>query len=193
MRRKGWLKAKGNHVKECSTQTPLQEDLSWLRDAWAHMGGSWEIQNTDCESGKSEWSAKGNPEEMLHKRNSNYHEGTTQGVSLRISPCAYPQMLYSFPLNKYFTCFTTFCLCGYSFLQNWRARALVTDHWSSGQDLVLSLPWLSLSLAGNASHAPSHCRPRPSEIISTAAIFLGKLVGSWCQRIVSVSGHPPKF
>ena len=41
--------------------------------------------------------------------------------------------LYSFiPLNKYFTYFSTFHLCGNSFLQSWRARALVTDHWSSG-------------------------------------------------------------
>ena len=30
------------------------------------------------------------------------------------------------------TCFTAFCLCGNSFLQSQRARALVTDHWTSG-------------------------------------------------------------
>ena len=29
-----------------------------------------------------------------------------------------------FPPNKHFTCFTTFCLCGSSFLQSQRARAL---------------------------------------------------------------------
>ena len=29
-----------------------------------------------------------------------------------------------FPPNKHFTCFTTFLLCGNSFLQSWRARAL---------------------------------------------------------------------
>ena len=33
-----------------------------------------------------------------------------------------------FPLNKYFTCFTTSSLCGKSFLQSRRARALVADH-----------------------------------------------------------------
>ena len=32
-----------------------------------------------------------------------------------------------FPPNKHFTCFTTFCLCGNSFLQSWRARPC---HWS---------------------------------------------------------------
>ena len=41
--------------------------------------------------------------------------------------------LYSFiPLNKYFTYFSTFHLCGNFFLQSWRARARVADHWSSG-------------------------------------------------------------
>ena len=42
--------------------------------------------------------------------------------------------------DKYFTCFPTFCLCGYSLLQSWRATGLVTVHWSSGEDLVLSPP-----------------------------------------------------
>ena len=31
-------------------------------------------------------------------------------------------------------------------MQSRRARALVTDHWSSGYDLVLSLPQPSLNL-----------------------------------------------
>ena len=37
-----------------------------------------------------------------------------------------------FPLNKYFTYFTTVRLCGNSFLYSQRARALATDHWSNG-------------------------------------------------------------
>ena len=37
-----------------------------------------------------------------------------------------------FPLNKYLTCVTTFCLGGNYFLQSQRARALVTGHRSSG-------------------------------------------------------------
>ena len=44
-----------------------------------------------------------------------------------------------FPLNKYLTGFTTFCLHGKSFLQSLRARTLVTVRWSRGLDLVL--PW----------------------------------------------------
>ena len=37
----------------------------------AHMAGSWDIPNMDCESGKSKWLAKGKLEEMPHKSNSN--------------------------------------------------------------------------------------------------------------------------
>ena len=52
-------------------------------------------------------------------------------VQLSDFPCvSIPHVLYSSPLSKYFTCFTTFHLCGNSFLQSQRARALVTDHWS---------------------------------------------------------------
>ena len=35
------------------------------------LGGSWDRPD-DCEPGKSEWLAKGNPEEIPHKSNSNY-------------------------------------------------------------------------------------------------------------------------
>ena len=34
------------------------------------MEGSWDIPNMDCDPGKSNWLAKGNQEEMLHKSNS---------------------------------------------------------------------------------------------------------------------------
>ena len=37
-------------------------------------------------------------------------------------------------------------LCGNSFLQNWEARALVTDPWASGWDSVVSLPRPHLNL-----------------------------------------------
>ena len=42
-----------------------------------HVGGSWDKPNTDSEPGKSRWLAKGNPEEMTHKGDLNYHEGET--------------------------------------------------------------------------------------------------------------------
>ena len=52
----------------------------------------------------------------------------TQELSLCVCLCAYPYVLFAFPVNKYFTCLTTFCLYGNSFLQSLRARAHVTDH-----------------------------------------------------------------
>ena len=51
-----------------------------------------------------------------------------------------------FFLNKCSTCFTTFHLCGNSFLQSWRAQALVNDHQYSGYDLILSMLHPSLNL-----------------------------------------------
>ena len=80
--------------------------------------------------------------------------------------------LYSFiPLNKYFTYFSTFHLCGNFFLQSWRARARVTDYRSGSSDLVLALLWASPVSAGNPSPAPRHCRWRPLEI-KTARVSL---------------------
>ena len=43
-------------------------------------------------------------------------------------------------LNAYFTCLTTFCLCGNSFSAKLMGQGLITDHWSGGQDLVLLPP-----------------------------------------------------
>ena len=50
--------------------------------------------------------AKGNPEEMPHISDSNYHEGVTLSLSLPVclSTCTL------FPPNKHFTFFTTFYL-----------------------------------------------------------------------------------
>ena len=85
----------------------------------ALRGASWDIPNTDSEPGKARWFVKGNPEGMPHKSNLNHHEGSTLS-----EPACVSSTCTLFPLNKYFTCFTIFCLCGNSFLQSWRARAL---------------------------------------------------------------------
>ena len=82
--------------------------------------------------------------------------------------------LYSFPPSKHFTCFSTLCLHGNSFLQSHRARVL-----SLTPGLVVRtrchhrLDWPQ-SLAGNWNPAPSHCRLRPPEIKPT--VFLWWLV-----------------
>ena len=46
-----------------------------------------------------------------YKSNSECHKEVTQGLSVWVCPCAYPQVPYSFS-SYYFTCCTTFCLCG---------------------------------------------------------------------------------
>ena len=76
---------------------------------------------------------------------------TTTRVRLRDSPSGPARVSIHkhytlLPPNKYFTCLTTFHLCGNSFLQSQRIRAFVTDHWSSGYTLVLSLMWPGLNL-----------------------------------------------
>ena len=57
-----------------------------------------------------------------------------RGLSSGILPLSQPMCLFTciilFPLNEYLICFTTFCICGNSFLQSWGTRALVTDYWS---------------------------------------------------------------
>ena len=47
-------------------------------------------------------------------------------LSLWVPPtlCVYPHVLYSFPPDKHFACFSTFHLCGNSFLQNRGTKAL---------------------------------------------------------------------
>ena len=87
-------------------------------------------------------------------------------LSLSLPVCLSQHII--FPPNKHFTCFTTFRLCGNSFLQSRRARAL-----SPAAGLV----------AGNQRshcHRPTSvsgrepkpcfkpCRPRPPEIKSRA-------------------------
>ena len=131
--------------KGCSTQTAFQENPSWLRDACTHRRGSWDIPNTDCEPGKSEWLAKGKLEEMPHISNFHCHLGTTQGLSCE-SSCVF--------LHKYCTFFlliNTLLTLLLSILVEilfckTEGQGPFTDHWSSASDPVLSQPQPSLSL-----------------------------------------------
>ena len=98
------------------------------------MRGSWDILNTDSKPGKTKWLVKGNSGQIPHKSDLNYPEGTT----LRVHPCVYPHIPYSFFLLINFSCFTTFCLWGNSFLQRQWAR-------SGHRPLILSLGFGSLT------------------------------------------------
>ena len=117
------------HSKWCQpTHRPLRWNPSWLRDAHAHMGGPWNKPNTDSEPGKARWLAKGNPEEMPHVRDSNYHEGAT--LSLSPPVCAYSHVLF-FPLINTFLVSLLFCL----FVEIYLSLALplaTGPWWSSG-------------------------------------------------------------
>ena len=73
-----------------------------------------------------------------------------------------------FPPNKYLTCFTTFCLCGNSFLQRPGSLSLTTG--------LVARIWCShccdpaQSLVGNPGPAPSCCRLRLPKIISIVRV-----------------------
>ena len=69
---------------------------------------------------------KENSEEMPHESNSNFHKSKTQQLrnSPWVCPCVYPHILYSFPLNKYFTCFTTLSLWKF-FSEKLKARTWI--------------------------------------------------------------------
>ena len=101
------------------------------------MGGSWDTPNTDCGPGKSEWLAKGNPEEIPHKSNANCHEGATQGLSPESARVSLHTSCTLFFLLL-ILCFTTFCLCGSSFLHSGRCGPLsLTASLVLGWDPVL--------------------------------------------------------
>ena len=108
-------------------------------------GGPWDDPNMDSEPGKSQWWTKGNPEEIPHKSDSSYQAGMTPSLSLPM--CLSTHIL--FPPNKHLTCFSTFQICGNSFLFctgdglgpcQW-ASALVTRIWHSHF-------WNSTSISG---------------------------------------------
>ena len=65
---------------------------------------------------------KENQGEMSHITDVNYHEGAALSES---TPVSFHTYFTPFPpTNTHFTCFTTFHLCGNSFLQIPRAKAL---------------------------------------------------------------------
>ena len=126
-----------------------------------HMRGSWDITNMDCESGNSKWFGQRKP-----GRNTpckwfklpQGHDSLSESIFVSIHKYCTLYLLIN-------TCFTTFC--GNSFLKSWMAKAFVTDHWSSGYDLVFSEPWPGLNLCLGAQaiagwgHWRSYQDPHP--------------------------------
>ena len=97
---------------------------AWLRNTCTHTHTHRRILKYTKYglTGKLKWLAKGNPEEMPHTSNSNYHMGITK--QFWVCPCVCLHVLYFFPLlNKYFTCLLLSIFV--EFLQRWRATVLL--------------------------------------------------------------------
>ena len=123
------------------------------------MRGPWGKPNTETGPGKARWLAKGNPEEMPHIRDSNYHRNAT----LSLSPPVCLSTRTPFPPNKHFTCFTTFhFFVEIHFLQSRTGQGLVMGHEWLGLSALPAAAWLQ-SLAGTRSPASSRCTARPPE------------------------------
>ena len=105
-----------------------------------HTGRAWDISNTDSETGKTRWPAEGNPEEMIHKSDSNYHEGETQILLVCLS------IRTTFPPNKHFLSLL-FVFVGIHFYKAERPRTLSL---ATGLVLRLQRPhcWSLTSVSG---------------------------------------------
>ena len=114
---------RGSDVKGCSTHRPLQQNPFWLRDACSHMGGSWDTPHVDCDTRYIRMTGQGKPRKKCTIKVILTAMRWTQGLT---PECRVPISTYCTPspLNKYFSLFSAFCLCGNSFPQSWMARAL---------------------------------------------------------------------
>ena len=77
----------------------------------------------------SKWCLACHPSTSLSKEPATPPAATTQVLGPPL--CLSPGTVVFFLLINSPLFFTTFLLCGNSFLQSQRAQALVTDHWSS--------------------------------------------------------------
>ena len=106
---------------------------------------------------------------------------TTTKAKFRDSPSESAQVsihtYYTLFLNKYFICFTTFCLCRVSFLQSWRSSLSLTT------GLVVRVQgshhWDPTSNSGWEPKSPSSChRLRPLDLRVNQS-FLVSCAGRW--------------
>ena len=157
----------------------------------------------DCEPGKSR-SAKGNPEERPHKRNSNLHKGATQWLTLSLSlpMCLSTCTVFFFLLINTLLVLPLSICVGILF-----CKAEDPGPLSLTTDLVTRIRCChccdpSQSLAGNPSSAPRCCRQRPPEIIlefgSTSDWSMGlrsvqRTNVSWTFPTYPVSSHMEHF
>lgn len=95
----------------------------------AHRGRPWDIPKHGLWTRQIKMMGQRKSGGNTHISDLNCHVGATQGLFLWVHPCVSPHVLYF--LLGINNCFITFHVVGKFFLQNWRTRVLVTDHWSS--------------------------------------------------------------
>ena len=82
-----------------------------------------------------------------------------------------------FPPNKYFTCFTTFCLCENSSSAKSRSQGLSSTTGLAVRSWYSHPETQPQSLAESQSPASSHCRQRPPKIIPNPSSR------AWAQKL----------
>ena len=150
---------------------PFWWNPPWLRDTCAHMGGSRDIPNMDCEPSKSKWLAKGNLEQVPHKSNSNCHEGAALTPSLSEYDCTHRCTVLFPPLINTLLASLLFIFVEILFCKDEGpgplslTTVLVTRIWCFHCCDTARFP------AGNPSPILSHCTSRPPEISFHPVIF----------------------
>ena len=89
------------HSSVLAWRIPQEEEPRGLQS----MGLHWETLQMDPEPGKARGLSRGNPEEMLHKSDSNYPEGTT----LWICPVSIFTCTFFLLINTWFHYFLSLC------------------------------------------------------------------------------------
>ena len=125
MHRKYPWRSKGKWCQP--THRPLHLNPSWLRDKHVAVGGSWVIQNTDSETGKSKSLVKETWKKCALKV---IQTPMRARLSLWVCRCVYEQVLYSFPPNTLFVALLT--VLREFFSAKLKGQGLAADFWSRG-------------------------------------------------------------